>query len=341
MDTLTQAALGATVGALIAGKHAPRKALLWGAVVATLPDLDVFIPYDNDLDNFTLHRSWSHSWLMQSLIAPLLALLCYRTVPNSFSYKSWFWLIWLALATHSGLDALTVYGTQLFWPINSPPVSNGTIFIIDPMYTLPLLCGVITIAIWPDSGGSRIWLHNGFLISCCYLLWALGVQNIMYQQARLALLQQGIRADKVLVIATPFNTLLWRVVALNKYNYYEGFRSIFDDANYIHFTRYSRMTQLQKRLSNDQFVERLAWFTDDFYALKQADQTIIMSDLRMGLASHYVFSFLLAEKQKQNWVSLEKPEHIKSERQRSVKQLLLAMWHRIWQQRSTPLPTVN
>ena len=61
MDSLTQAALGAAVGYAVMGRQIGPKAMLWGAVIATVPDLDVFVPLGSDVDDFTKHRSASHS----------------------------------------------------------------------------------------------------------------------------------------------------------------------------------------------------------------------------------------------------------------------------------------
>ncbi len=38
-----------------------RKALLVGAMLGTLPDLDVFIDFGDAVRNFTYHRGFSHS----------------------------------------------------------------------------------------------------------------------------------------------------------------------------------------------------------------------------------------------------------------------------------------
>ena len=40
----------------------------------------------------------------------------------------------LALITHL-LDAFTVHGTQLWWPLPVRPTMWSTVFIIDPLYT--------------------------------------------------------------------------------------------------------------------------------------------------------------------------------------------------------------
>ena len=52
MDTVTQAALGAAVGVVIMGRRRPVwQAALAGAVVGTLPDLDVFIDQGDAVNN--------------------------------------------------------------------------------------------------------------------------------------------------------------------------------------------------------------------------------------------------------------------------------------------------
>ena len=44
MDSLTQLTFGDACGEAILGQKVGRKALVWGAILGTLPDLDVFIP---------------------------------------------------------------------------------------------------------------------------------------------------------------------------------------------------------------------------------------------------------------------------------------------------------
>ena len=41
MDSITQAALGAAVGEGVLGRRIGNRAPIWGAVLGTLPDLDV------------------------------------------------------------------------------------------------------------------------------------------------------------------------------------------------------------------------------------------------------------------------------------------------------------
>ena len=70
MDSLTQLAFGAACGEAVLGQKVGRKALWWGAVLGTLPDLDVFIPLGGPVNDFFLIR-WGvtafHRFLPQKL----------------------------------------------------------------------------------------------------------------------------------------------------------------------------------------------------------------------------------------------------------------------------------
>jgi inner membrane protein len=57
MDSLTQLTFGAACGEVIMGKKVGRKALLWGAVLGTIPDLDVFIPLGGPVNDFVYHNT--------------------------------------------------------------------------------------------------------------------------------------------------------------------------------------------------------------------------------------------------------------------------------------------
>ncbi len=74
MDSLTQIVLGAVVGEVALGKKVGNRALLWGAVAGTIPDLDVYCGYIfDDLRKNELHRAFSHSLLFSLVCAPIFA----------------------------------------------------------------------------------------------------------------------------------------------------------------------------------------------------------------------------------------------------------------------------
>src|SRR5687768_16802159 len=122
-------------------RTAAWKAALWGGLAGTLPDLDVLIDQGDALRNMVLHRAESHSLFWLTLASPVLAGLPALLHGEQAGFRRWWLAMWLALVTHPLLDAMTVYGTQLLLPFTNHPFGVGSMFIIDPLYTLPLLVG--------------------------------------------------------------------------------------------------------------------------------------------------------------------------------------------------------
>lgn len=296
MDSVSQLALGAAVGIAVMGRRtAVWKAALWGGVCGTLPDLDAFVDHGDPVSNMTLHRGASHALLYLSLAAPLLAALAARLHGEPDRFRRWWLALWLALVTHPLLDTMTVYGTQLLLPLSSEPLGLGSIFIIDPLYTLPLLVGVAAALLARNGMRGLRWNRAGLALSSAYLAWSFAAQQQVSAVARAALEAQGLRVERLLVTPTPFNTLLWRVLAMTPEGYLEGFDSLLDGSKRLHFDAFPRGAALHERLEGNRHAARLAWFSRGFYKTAQlADGRITVSDLRMGQEPHYGFSFALA-----------------------------------------------
>jgi inner membrane protein len=74
MDSITQIVLGAAVGEVVLGKKVGNKAMLWGAIAGTIPDLDVYQRFFFEtLRANELHRGFSHSLLFSLGFAPIMA----------------------------------------------------------------------------------------------------------------------------------------------------------------------------------------------------------------------------------------------------------------------------
>lgn len=79
MDSLTQITLGAAVGELVLGKKAGKRAMLWGAIAGTLPDMDVLAGLGGgEISALAYHRAITHSLTFAILIPPALGWLIYR-----------------------------------------------------------------------------------------------------------------------------------------------------------------------------------------------------------------------------------------------------------------------
>lgn len=328
MDSLTQVALGAAVGEAVLGRRVGRKAALWGAVCGTLPDLDVFLPLGDPIKDFTYHRSFSHSIFVLSLLTPLIVWLILKLHPKARLYRTqWIWLVWLCLITHVLLDSFTVYGTQIFWPFWTHPVGWGSVFIIDPFYTIPLLVGLLC-ALVMSRNRSRGALFNraGLVLSTLYLAWSVGAQSYVTRAVEQSLAAQNISYQNLLVSAGPLNTMLWRIVAMgDESSYYEGYYSLLDGSEKVTLTRHQSDPQLLAGFKENWPVTRLQWFTKGFFKVWQEGSQVVMTDLRMGAEPSYVFSFVVGTLDQERPVVSSR--RLKSERDFT---LLKKAWCRIW-----------
>ena len=94
MDSLTQIVLGAAVGEAVLGKKIGNRAMLWGAVAGTIPDLDVFIRYFTDpITSSEMHRGFSHSLIFAILMAPIMGWIANKIHrKRDIGLKPWSWL---------------------------------------------------------------------------------------------------------------------------------------------------------------------------------------------------------------------------------------------------------
>lgn len=333
MDSVSQLALGAAVGVAVMGRRtAVWKAALWGAVAGTLPDMDVLIDHGDPISNMVLHRAETHAPFWLTLFSLPLAVAVARLHGEWAQWRRWWLALWLALVTHPLLDTMTVYGTQLALPFSSHPFGVGSVFIIDPLYTLPLLAG----AGWAlASRGSRRGLAAnaaGLMLSSAYLVWGVAAQAHVERLARGSLAAQGVAAEQVLVTPTAFNSVLWRVVALSGPHYHEGFHSLLDAGPQITFERFERGQALSGALQGIEGVGRIAAFSKGFYKLHADGARLFVTDLRMGQEPAYVFTFAVAERHSAVR-PLVPPEQLGA--RPDLRRGLPWLWRRAW---GVPLP---
>ena len=297
MDSVTQITLGAAVGEAVLGRKIGSRAMLWGAIAGTLPDLDVLVPMGDVVKDFTCHRSASHSLFMLALATPLLVWLITRIHPSLREHRMrWMLLVYLVFATHVLLDSFTVYGTQIFWPISDMPVAWSTIFIIDPLYTVPLLVGVIT-ALVMSREDNRGHLANrvGLVVSSLYLAWTVPASFAAEHNFKSALQVQNIEYGRIYTSPAPFNSLLWRAVVMADNGYYEAWYSLLDASNDIRFNYYPSERNLLDGIEDYWPLQRLQWFSRGIYSVARIQDDIVISDLRMGVEPNYVFRFKIGE----------------------------------------------
>jgi len=292
LDSLTQAALGGVVTYAVLGPSLGKRAAIYGMALGTLPDLDVLIDFGGPIENMTHHRGFSHSFLVQTAVSPILGwLFSQKKGKRAASFSQWSVAIFLCFITHSLADFFTVYGTQLLWPLTDHPFAHAILFIIDPAYTVPLIIALIGILMMRDRGGAQKLNLSMLTLSTIYLIWSVGAKSMIDQKVQFALTASGIHPDVYESAPAPFNTLLWRAVAVEDETYYEIWASVFDAVDDIQVRQFDRSLTLLKPIENHPSVRRLQWFTKGQYKAWQEDDVIYLSDLRMGIEGAYVFNF--------------------------------------------------
>lgn len=328
MDSVSQIALGSALAIATMGRRtAVWKAALWGALAGTLPDLDVFIDHGNALANMVNHRGNSHSLLYLFGLSAVLGWGIARLHGEAVQWRRWWLAMALVLVTHPILDWFTIYGTQLLRPFSTQAYGLGSVFVIDPLVTLPLLVGV-GLALCRKSFAGLRGNQIGLWLSGLYLGWSVLAQQHVTTVAEESLAAQRIAAPQLLVTATPLNTLLWRVVAMDETHYWEGFYSLFDEDREMVWTRHDRGMALQAQYApQSSAVEQLASFAQGYVKLEQEGDGLYLSDLRMGSEGSYSFRFLLGSPAE---LSLGQGHVQQQAAAVDIRQGLGALWQRIW-----------
>nr|WP_298124873.1 metal-dependent hydrolase [uncultured Pseudoxanthomonas sp.] len=345
MDSLSQIVLGAAVAAAIAPASQRRAALLAGAALGTLPDLDslpIALFSDNPVSLMTVHRSFSHSLFVLPLLGWLVWWLFKRFGNGRVAAAPvrWFWAIQLALITHPLLDAFTVYGTQLWWPLMPPPTMWSSMFIIDPLYTVWLLVACIAAWFLRERGAAQRALAVGLVLSSAYLGWSLLAKTMVDREAERTLASMGLGGAPYFSVPMPFNTLLWRVVAMTPSGYVEAERSVLADDGPLQFRGYPSNVQALAEAHAVPAVLRLSWFNRGFMRARVQQDRLVLSDLRMGLEPDYSFSFEVAERRDGSWhpvAPVQQPWSAPVSGSEGLLKLVAAMWHRIRHPSTEPL----
>ncbi len=330
MDSLTQVVLGAAVGEAVLGKKVGNRAMLWGAIAGTIPDLDVVARFLTDTITATeMHRGFSHSIIFSVLMAPLLGWLVHQIKKrDDIGWQGWSKLFFWGLFTHPLLDAFTTWGTQLFWPFDVRLAFNN-IFVIDPLYTVPFLICLMIAAFKKRGSLSRKRINNlGIYLSTGYLVLTLLLKWGAHTKITDSLKEQNIVYSNVSTRPAPMNTILWNANVDTGDQYLIGDYSFFDSKP-VTFTAYPKKREASQELAATDAVQRLIRISEGWYILEQENGTWIYNDLRFGLISidpenpQFVFRYILEEQNGQITATEDRPK------MENTDAIFATLWERI------------
>ena len=315
MDSLTQIVLGAACGEAILGKKIGNKALLFGAIGGTIPDLDVFIGrflYSNEIQAMAFHRGFMHSILFAVLGCFFFGWTVYNLYnsgkrTNTTTLKDWILLFFWAIFTHPLLDCFTPYGTQLFAPFSDYRVAFNNISVADPIYTIPfLLCMIVLMFFKRNKPRRRWWLKLGIYMSSAYMTFTIINKFYIDSVFESSFKKAEIPFNRFSAQPTILNNFLWYSVAETETQYHLTFYSMFDKSKTA-----DQIITVDKNHDiidmSDKNLQTLAWFSNDYYNISKEEKigTYKYVDLRYPMmnpndANTSVFNFTIFNENK-NW----------------------------------------
>lgn len=284
MDSLTQAALGAAIGEATLGKHIGNKGAVLGVIIATIPDLDVtlYLFYDK-FEMLSIHRGFSHSIIFIIIGAFLIVYGLQRIKWTKLvSYQRLWIFAWLALFTHMLLDTFTAYGTQLFLPFSDWRVGFDSINVVDPVYTVPLLIGLIcSLFIFKNKPSRAVYNQIGIVISTLYLLGTLGVKNHVEEHFKIELAEQNINYHSLLTMPVGIANINWYGVAKTSEGLYMQKYSVINNVQ-VPFEYFPSNGYLLEGV-NPELVDRMKWFAKGFYTVEKNDDQLRFYNLQVDM----------------------------------------------------------
>jgi inner membrane protein len=282
MDSFTQIALGIAIAEVCAGKKLKNKTILYGSILGTIPDLDVVVGLFLDpVHAVLIHRGISHSLFLFLLLSPLLGWIISKLEKNRIDFLSASFMAFWCLFTHVVLDMFTSWGTQILWPLDYR-FALKTIFVVDPLYTIPLVIALIMVWKTNDAALRKKHIIKGLFISSFYLLLSCAVKLYALNQFEKALHKQGISYSEIIVKPTAFNIILWNVNVATTASYLLADYSLFDSQP-ITFTTYNKNIGLESQLNGNSDFEKLKKVSEGWYIISQKNKSLYFNDLRFGL----------------------------------------------------------
>lgn len=288
MDSLTQATLGAAVGELVLGRRLGNRAIAWGAVFGTLPDLDVlFSPLFDHAGWLWWHRGPSHSLVVMIAASLLLARpLSRRWKRERISPLLAGWFVLLVWSTHVLIDCFNVYGTLVFWPFDDTRVMLGNLFIIDPLFTVPMCFGLIWMLFLrkPAQLAKRRRVNAITLgFACCYAGLSFGAKAMAARGFAADLQKREIEAIRRIEAATPFNILLWRSVVEREDSFWVGYRSLLDPSSHpVRWTIYPKGREAAARVVGSRELGLVDHFSEGWWICRPHAKGLWIGDMRFG-----------------------------------------------------------
>jgi len=285
MDSITHIALGACMGEAFAGNKLGKKAMLWGAMAQSLPDIDFIASFWMDTSsNLLAHRGFTHSFLFCVIAAFILAFFAERWHrPHNISLGRWVLFFGGVIFIHVFIDAFNNYGVGWFEPFSHKRISFNAIYVADPFFSIwPGIALIALLYLKRRDKRRNVWWGMGLGLSVLYLSYCLINKTVIDREIKMILDEKKISYTRYFTTPAPLQNWLWYVVAGDDKGYHVGFRSLFDKNKTMDFQYFQRNDSLLTPVIDHQDLQNLIRFSQQFYTVEHYGDTLIFNDLRFG-----------------------------------------------------------
>jgi len=221
-------------------------------------------------------------------------------------------MFFLAFLTHSLLDCFTTWGTQLFWPIPTR-VAWKTIFVVDPLYTIPYMVCLTWILFLPKTSSKRKTINwIGILLSSSYLLLTAINKQLINSKFKEIIEETGITYSNMDTRPLPFQNILWTANVETETKFHIFYFSWLDTKQQKSHSIDKNHYLLEPYLGYDQ-IRKLIQISEGFYTIARHEDHLIFNDLRFGQTlgwldpnSPFVFSYKIVPQN--NSIKIEEVE---------------------------------
>jgi inner membrane protein len=273
------------MGEAFAGKTLGRKAMVWGIIAQSIPDIDFIATTWLDTPSGLLaHRGFTHSILFAVVVAFIMAVPANRLHrPHNISFTRWLIFFSAAILTHIFIDAFNNYGVGWFEPFSHQRISFNAIYVADPFFSAaPGIAFIMLLLLKQHNKKRQFWWKFGLAVSAIYLVYCIINKTIINYDVKKQLAQQHIPYTKYFTTPAPLQNWLWYAAAGNDSDYYVGYHSVFAKAKNLSLQKFSRNTSFIDSMQNRKDVRQLIRFSQDFYTIEKKQDTLIFNDLRFG-----------------------------------------------------------
>ena len=303
MDSLTHIVLGASVGEAFFEKGFGKKAMFWGALAQSIPDIDfIAAPWLTTSEGLLAHRGFTHSFLFAVLIIPVFALIADRIHrPHNITFYKWLAFFTIEIFVHLFIDAFNNYGIGWLEPFNHSRFSFNIIYVADPFFSIvPTVSFFMLVLLNRYNIKRKFWWKLGVFTPLIYLSYCTINKIKINADVKEIMIKEKIADNNYFTTPAPLQNWLWYIVIEKDSGYDIGFKSLFDNRKNIDFHFFSKNEILLKGYADHEELQKLKRFSKGFYTIENWHDTTVFNDLRFGQilgwnnpANHFVFHYYL------------------------------------------------